>query len=206
MTDNRVYVVDDAEEVRDAVALLMQSVGLDVVTYASADAFLEDFREDMPGCIVLDVRMPGMSGIDLQHLLMQKEHCPPIIIVSGHGDIPMAVKAVQAGALDFIEKPFNEQRLLDSVHRALEFAAKRRGESSRLAEIQTKKDSLTPRERQVMSLVVAGKRNKIIASELFVSISTVEAHRAKVMEKMGANSLSELMRMVILLEENIDAD
>lgn len=200
---SKIYIVDDDTEVRDAISLLMNSVGLDTLTFASANEFLEQCQEDMQGCIVLDVRMPGMSGLDLQKVLNDKSYCPPIIIISGHGDISMAVKAVQDGAVDFIEKPFNEQSLLDSVHRALEQDVKRRGVSTQLSEIQHKVDSLTPREKEVLKLVVKGQRNKIIASSLHISDSTVEAHRAKVMEKMQANSLSELMRMVILIEDKV---
>lgn len=203
MKESKVYIIDDVEEVRSAVALLMQSVGLNVVAFSSASEFLEQFNEKMAGCILLDVRMPGMSGLELQQLLMQEDCCPPIIIVSGHGDVPLAVKAVKAGALDFIEKPFHEQTLLDSVHRAIEVDVKRRGESSRFVEIKKKFNSLTPREKQVLDLVSNGHRNKVIASELCLSPSTVEAHRKKVMEKMEATSLSDLMRMIILLEDKI---
>ena len=141
-----------------------------------------------------------MSGLDLQARLAAERLHPPIIIITGHGDVPMAVRAVQAGALDFIEKPFNDQSLLDSVHRAIEQDARQRGEASRLAEIRGRYDRLTPRETEVLELVVAGKRNKVIAADLSVSQSTVEAHRAKVMEKMEADTLSDLMRMMLSLE------
>ncbi len=200
--DSRVFIVDDDQEVRDALRLLMESVGLRVESFDSAQAFLDRFDPDRPGCLLLDVRMPGMSGLDLQARLAAERIHPPVIIITGHGDVPMAVRAVQAGAVDFIEKPFNDQALLDSVHRALERDARQRGEASRLADIQSRYEKLTPREREVLALVVAGKRNKVIAASLKVSQSTVEAHRAKVMEKMEAGSLSDLMRMMLSLESH----
>ena len=195
-----VFVVDDDREVRDALQLLLESVGLRVECFESALGYLDKFDPEKPGCLLLDVRMPGMSGLDLQLRLAQERICPPIIIVTGHGDVPMAVRAVQAGAMNFIEKPFNDQQLLDSVHRAIEKDAQQRGAVSRLVEIEARLNRLTPREREVMELVVAGRRNKLIAADLGVSQSTVEAHRAKVMEKMEAKTLSELMRMMLSLE------
>jgi len=201
MTDaSTVFIVDDDREVRQALALLMESVGLRTELFESADRFLEQFDSDRPGCLILDVRMPGMSGLDLQARLAAEKLHPPVIVITGHGDVPMAVRAVQAGAVDFIEKPFNDQALLDSVHRALELDARQRGQARELAEIRRRVESLTKREQEVMRLVVNGLRNKMIANELHVSQSTVEAHRAKVMEKMGARTLSELMRMVLSLE------
>ncbi|HIE54627.1 MAG TPA: response regulator transcription factor, partial [Chromatiaceae bacterium] len=198
MTDaSTVFIVDDDREVRQALALLMESVGLRTELFESADRFLEQFDSDRPGCLILDVRMPGMSGLDLQARLAAEKLHPPVIVITGHGDVPMAVRAVQAGAVDFIEKPFNDQALLDSVHRALELDARQRGQARELAEIRRRVESLTRREQEVMRLVVNGLRNKMIANELHVSQSTVEAHRAKVMEKMGARTLSELMRMVL---------
>ncbi len=197
-----VFIVDDDLEVRQALALLFESVGLHAETFGSADEFLQQFDPERPGCLVLDVRMPGMSGLELQSRLSGETIHPPVIIITGHGDVPMAVRAVQAGAVDFIEKPFNDQALLDSVHRALEQDARRRGQVRELAGIRQRLDSLTPREREVMKLVVSGLRNKMIAAELNVSQSTVEAHRARVMEKMHARTLSDLMRMVLSLEEH----
>ena len=195
-----VFIVDDDQEVRDALQLLMESVGLQVECFGSAQEYLDRFDPQRPGCIVLDVRMPGMSGLDLQARLAEERLCPPIIIITGHGDVPMAVRAVQAGAMNFIEKPFNDQELLDSVHRAIEQDARQRGDVSRLAEIEERYQRLTPREREVLELVIAGRRNKLIAAELGVSQSTVEAHRAKVMEKMEADTLSELMRMMLSMQ------
>jgi two-component system response regulator FixJ len=194
-----VFIVDDDEEVRDALELLMESIGLAAQSFASAQAYLDAFDPGRPGCVVLDVRMKGMSGLELQRRLSEEPLFPPIIVVTGHGDVPMAVRAVKAGAVDFIEKPFNEQLLLDAVHRALEQDAEHRGEASRLADITERLARLTPREREILDEVAAGKRNKVIAADLGISQSTVEAHRAKVMEKMEAHSLSDLMRMLLLV-------
>jgi two-component system, LuxR family, response regulator FixJ len=194
-----VFIVDDDQEVREAIELLMVSVGLAAQTYESAQDFLERFDPERPGCLVLDIRMKGMSGLELQERLACEPVHPPIVIITGHGDVPMAVRAVKAGAVDFIEKPFNAQVMLDAVHKAIEQDAQRRGRASHLADIQSRLERLTPREREIMDMVVAGKRNKVIAIDLGISQSTVEAHRAKVMEKMQARSLSDLMRMMLSL-------
>jgi two-component system, LuxR family, response regulator FixJ len=143
--------------------------------------------------------MKGMSGLDLQQRLSGEPVHPPIIIITGHGDVPMAVRAVKGGAVDFIEKPFNDQTLLDAVHRAFDLDARNRGQASRLADIQERLARLTPREREILDQVIAGKRNKVISLDLGISQSTVEAHRAKVMEKMEARSLSDLMRMMMAI-------
>ncbi len=196
--DPTVFIVDDDDEVRSALALLMESIGMPVETFESALAFLQQFDPLRSGCLVLDIRMKGMSGLDLQEHLSKEAIYPPIIIITGHGDVPMAVRAVKAGAIDFIEKPFNDQALLDSIHRAIEQDAKRRGKAMQLAEIEDRLERLTPREREILTLVVSGKRNKTIAYDLNISQSTVEAHRSKVMEKMQARSLSDLMRMMLV--------
>ncbi len=198
--ESTVFIVDDDQEVREAIALLMQSIELPALSYSSAQEFLDQFDPQHPGCLVLDVRMKGMSGLALQEHLKTLPLAPPVIIITGHGDVPMAVQAVQNGASNFIEKPFNEQTLLDSIHRALEEDAQQRGKAIKLAEIQKKLDLLTKRERQVIDQVVKGKRNKTIASELHITQSTVEAHRAKAMEKLAAKSLSELMRIMITVD------
>ena len=195
-----IYIVDDDEQVRESIQLLMESVGLGVESYGSAQDYLEHFSPDQHGCLILDVRMRGMSGLELQTRLQQLPSHPPIVMISAHGDVPMAVRALQAGALDFLEKPFNAQALLDSVHRAMQQDALRRGEATRLAEIKERIARLTPREAEVMRRVVDGQRNKVIASEMNITQSTVEVHRARVMEKMEAKTLSELMRMLITLE------
>jgi two-component system, LuxR family, response regulator FixJ len=197
-TDPTVFIVDDDQGVRDAVTLLMESIGLIAEGYVSAQGYLEAFDPRRPGCLVLDVRMRGMSGLELQERLAAEPLHPPIVMVTGHGDVPMAVRAVQAGAVDFIEKPFKDQVLLDAVHRALQRDAQARGQAVRLAEIQERLGRLTPREREILDLIVAGRRNKVIALDLGISQSTVEAHRAKVMEKLEARSLSDLMRIVLL--------
>ena len=194
-----VFIVDDDQEVRDAIGFLMQSVGLEQESFASAQAYLDAFVPDRSGCLILDIRMKGMSGMDLQQRLSQEPLHPPIIMITGHGDVPMAVRAVKAGAVDFIEKPFHDQTLLDAVHRAFEQDATRRGHASRLADIQERLARLTPGEREIMELIVSGSRNKIIAADLGISQSTVETHRSKVMEKLEAKTLSDLMRMVLLV-------
>ncbi|MCW8888147.1 MAG: response regulator transcription factor [Gammaproteobacteria bacterium] len=199
-SESTVFIVDDDQEVRSAIQLLMESVGLKVVTFASAQEYLDQFDQAQQGCLILDVRMAGMSGLELQARLAAEESHPPIVIITGHGDVQMAVKAIQAGAIDFLEKPFNDQALLDCVHRAMEQDASQRGEALKLADIRTRLERLTPREREVLELVIAGQRNKVIAIDLGVSQSTVEAHRAKVMEKMEASTLSDLMRMMLILE------
>ncbi|MEJ2403563.1 MAG: response regulator transcription factor [Candidatus Thiodiazotropha sp.] len=196
-----VFVVDDDAEVRNALKLLFESVGLPVICYASSLEYLQQFNASLPGCLVVDIRMPGMSGLDMQEKLTEYPIHPPVIIITGHGDVPMAVRAVQSGAVDFIEKPFRDQILLDSVHRAIEMDAKKRGEASRLSEIREHLSQLTPREREVLELVISGMRNKNISEQLGITLSTVEAHRSRVMEKMQADSLSHLMRMMLSLEE-----
>lgn len=202
MPDTTVFIIDDDQQVREALELLMESVGLNARTFASGQVFFEHFDPMVPGCVITDIRMPGMSGLELQKKLKQEPMQPPVIIITGHGDIPMAVDAMQSGAVDFIEKPFNDQRLLDSVHRAIEMDAAARGQATQIAQIRERIESLTPREHEVMNLITQGKRNKIIADELHVSQSTVEAHRAKVMEKMQASTMSDLMRMVLSTELN----
>ena len=192
-----VYVVDDDPALRDSLELLMRSVQLPVATFDSAQAFLDGYREGAPGCLVLDIRMPGMSGLDLQERLLPEGIHLPVIIITGHGDVPMAVRALKSGALDFIEKPFNDQLLLDTVKRALELDAREREGRGQKAALEERLSKLTPREREVLEMVVAGRSNKQMAADLGVSQKTIEAHRAKVMEKSGARSLSDLMRMIL---------
>jgi FixJ family two-component response regulator len=192
-----VFIIDDDDEVRDAIALLMRSVGLPVEGFDSAQTYLAQFDAQCPACLVLDVRMRGMSGLELQERLASEPLHPPIVMVTGHGDVPMAVRAVKNGAVDFLEKPFNDQVLLDAVHRAFELDAIQRGEASQRADIEQRLSRLTRREREVLDQIAAGKRNKVIAADLGISQSTVEAHRAKVMEKLEAHSLSEVMRMLL---------
>ncbi len=200
MTKPTVFIVDDDEQVRNALSLLMESVGLNTESYALAQEYLDRFDVDKPGCLILDVRMPGISGLDLQARLAAERIHPAIIIITGHGDVPMAVRAVTAGAVDFIEKPFNNQSMLDTVHKAIEQDAIQRGESSRIQDIEARYNDLTPREKEVLQFVIEGKRNKIIAADMNISQSTVEAHRSRVMEKMAAETLSDLMRMALTLK------
>ncbi|MCF7985887.1 MAG: response regulator transcription factor [Thiohalocapsa sp.] len=195
-----VFIVDDDDEVREAISLLMDSVGLASETFDSAWAYLACFDPQRSGCLVLDVRMRHMSGLELQERLAEESIHPPVIIITGHGDVPMAVRAVKAGAVDFIEKPFNDQALLDAVHRAIEVDAENRGHALQVASLHERLERLTKREQEVLRQIVSGKRNKVIAADLGISQSTVEAHRAKVMEKLEARSLSELMRMMLLLD------
>ncbi len=192
-----VFVVDDDEAVRDSLAMLMRSVGIEVETHAHAGDFLAAYDPQRPGCLVLDIRMPGISGLDLQHRLGEEGALLPIIFITGHGDVPMAVKAIQNGAVDFIQKPFHDQALLDRIQQALRLDAERRRSLELRAEIARRLDRLSPRERQVLDLVVAGNANKVIAGRLGLSQRTVEIHRAKVMEKMEADSLAHLVRMVM---------
>jgi len=192
-----VYVVDDDDAMRESLTWLIESVGLNVETYASADEFLESYYPGRAGCVLLDVRMPGMSGLELQGHLQKQQVTVPVIMITGHGDVPMAVRAMKSGAIDFIEKPFNDEQLLESIRNALAIDDTRRDEQSFKAEVASRLAQLTPRESEVMDMVTAGKSNKEIANTLGVSAKTVEAHRAKVMEKMEAGSLAELVRLVV---------
>ena len=195
-----VFVVDDDEGVRNSLRFLLKSVGLATKALASASEFLESYKPSQPGCLVLDVRMPGMSGLELQQQLNLRGAVIPVIFITGHGDIPMAVEAMQQGAFDFLQKPFRDQDLIDRIQRALECDARGRAALAEHARIRQRLDSLTPREREVLALMTRGKPNKIMAAELGVSQRTVEIHRARVMEKSGAASLAQLVRMVMDLE------
>lgn len=192
-----IFIVDDDMAVRDALKLLLRSVGQAVETYGSAQEFLDAYSEDRPGCLVLDIRMPGMSGLELQQKLNEKHSILPIIFITGHGDVPMAVEAMQAGAVDFIQKPFRDQDLIDRINQALEKDSNNRAALGERNDIRKRLETLTPREREVLDLVVHGKANKVIAGDLKLSQRTVEIHRARVMEKMQASSLAHLVRMVL---------
>ena len=194
-TEATVFVVDDDDAVRRAVDLLLESVGLNSSTYASAEAFLADYDPASPGCLVLDVRMPGTSGLALQEILVSRGVEIPIIFITGHGDVATAVRAMKAHAFDFLEKPFNDQELLDRIHEAILHDARNRGERASSAEIAQRMAKLTRREGQIMAMVVEGKSGKVIASALDISEKTVQTHRARVMEKMRASSVAELVRM-----------
>jgi len=190
-----VYVVDDDQAIRHAMELLMRSVGLEYEIFHSGDDFLENHTNDRAGCLVLDIRMPGLGGLELQEKLNEIGSTLPIIFITGHGDVPMAVEAMQKGAVDFIQKPFRDQELLDRISEALKTDQERRSAREEQADVQNRVDKLTNREHQVLDLVVTGKPNKVIAYELGVSQRTVEIHRARVMEKMQAKSLADLVRM-----------
>lgn len=190
-----VYIVDDDQAIRHAMELLMRSVGLDYEIFHSADEFLSGHTNNRAGCLVLDIRMPGLGGLELQEKLNEMGSTLPVIFITGHGDVPMAVEAMQKGAVDFIQKPFRDQELLDRISEALKTDQERRSARDEQAEVSGRLDKLTKREREVMDLVVTGKPNKVIAYELGVSQRTVEIHRARVMEKMEARSLADLVRM-----------
>lgn len=193
-----VFVVDDDEAMRSSLRWLIESVGMKVETHSSANRFLESYYPGRAGCLLLDVRMPGMSGMELQAHLTREQIKIPVIIITGHGDVDMAVRAMKAGAVDFIEKPFNDDALLNSLRAALAFDEKQRHLQARRAQIAARLAELTPREHEVMDMVTDGCSNKDIATALGVSAKTVEAHRARVMDKMGAESLAELVRMALL--------
>ena len=193
-----VFVVDDDRAMRDSLRWLLESIGLTVRTYATAAEFLREHQPSQPGCLVLDVRMPGMSGLDLQAELVKRGAELPTIVVTGHAEVAMAVRAVKAGAIDFIEKPFSDQLLLDRVRQALEIDRQLREVRARREEARRRLASLSAREREVLELVAAGKANKEVAAALGLSTKTVEVHRAHVMSKMAVDSLAELIRVAIL--------
>jgi FixJ family two-component response regulator len=195
-----VFVVDDEAAMRDSLRWLIESTGLRVETYGDAKTFLDAIRPEVPGCLVLDVRMPGLSGLDLQAELAHRGIRLPTIVITGHAEVQMAVQAVKAGAIDFIEKPFSDQLLLDRVRQGIEIDRQDRIARSRRAEIVRRLGLLTHREREVLDLVVAGKPNKEIAALLGLSPKTVEVHRSHVMEKMEASSVAELVRLTLVAQ------
>lgn len=190
-----VFVVDDDESIRDAIACMLASVDIEARCYASALDFLVDLTVQRPACLVLDVRMPGMNGLELQRELELRQLRIPIIFISAHLDMPQAVRAMKAGAVEFLLKPFRDQELIDAIHSALEVAREDHRERAQASELRARFDQLSPRERQVFELVVAGRLNKQIADELGISEVTVKIHRARVRQKMEADSLPELVRM-----------
>ncbi len=201
--DAKVHIVEDDEAVRDSLKLVLESVGYKVATYESANQFIEDWSVDMAGCMVLDIRMPGMNGMELQRRLNERNSILPIIFVTGHGDVPMAVEAMQQGAVDFVQKPYREQELLEKIERAFSIDRDNRGSLQSRQDIATRLASLTPRELDVLRLMVEGKANKVIAIDLNISQRTVEIHRARVMEKLNANSLAHLVRMVMAVDDSL---
>lgn len=196
----RVYVVEDDEAVRDSLQILLESVDQVVEVFASADQFLTQYSEQMAGCIILDIRMPGMNGMELQRKLNDINSILPIIFVTGHGDVPMAVEAMQQGAVDFVQKPYREQELLDKIGLAMRLDQENRASLLQQQLILENMQDLTPREQDVMTLMIEGKANKVIAADLNISKRTVEIHRARVMEKLNANSLAHMVRMYMAVE------
>ncbi|MGE0334936.1 MAG: response regulator transcription factor [Gammaproteobacteria bacterium] len=191
-----VYIVDDDAAVRQSLQLLARSVGLAAEAYESGTAFLAAYHPGMAGCLIADIRMPGLSGLELQQALKERGCGLPIVFITGHADVAMAVRAMRAGALDFIEKPFRDQELLDRINQALQLDAAGRAARAEVEAIRAQLAALTPREREVMERIVQGQANKVIAIDLGLSERTVEIHRAKVMAKTGANSLAELVSLV----------
>ena len=195
------YVIDDDKAVRESLRWLIESVGLSVETYESAQEFLSTFHDDTPGCIVLDVRMPDMSGLELQEYLAARHVQMPIIIITGHGDVPMAVRALKGGAVDFIEKPFNDQALLDRIQHALQDNRESRSRMAELDQARKGLAQLTKREHEVLERVINGESSKRIAADLSLSTKTVEAHRAKIMQKLHVKSVAELVRVAVACNE-----
>jgi len=195
-----VFVVDDDEPVRDAIAMLLDTVDLPCETFASAQDFLGAYDPSRTGCLVLDIRMPGMSGLELHEHLLELQAPVPIVFITGHGDIPMAVEAMKRGALDFIRKPFRDQELLDRIQEALSVDEAQRAEYAGLEQVRARVASLTPREKEVFLRVADGQANKVVAIDLGISERTVEIHRSQVMQKTGARTLADLVRMKITLE------
>lgn len=191
-----VFVVDDDPSVRSSLKFLLSSVGLEVESFESAETFLQRKPLDLPSCLVLDVRLRGLSGLDFQHELAARNIRIPIIFVTGHGDIPMSVRAMKAGAIEFLTKPYRDQDLLDAVRIALERDRARREQERDISDLQQRFDSLTPREQEVISMVVTGMLNKQIAGELGAAENTVKVHRSRAMEKMNAQSFADLVRMI----------
>lgn len=201
-----VFIIDDDEAVRDSLKMLMNSVGQKVEVFAFPADFLGAYDENRPGCIVLDIRMPGMSGLELQNKLNSMHCILPIIFITGHGDVPMAVQAIKDGAMNFIQKPFRDQELLDLINDALKLDAQQRAELLEHKEILRRLSTLTEREHEVLHHVVEGKANKVIAADINLSQRTVEIHRSRVMEKMGTKSLAHLVRQVMQVKEHLKED
>jgi two-component system response regulator FixJ len=200
MSDSRVWIVDDDEAVCDSLQLLLKTVGLEAHAFPDGKSFLDSVEDSVPGCVVVDLRMPGMSGLELQEELHKRRSLLPVIFITGHGTVDSAVHAMRAGAIDFLQKPFDDQELLDTIQRAIRRDRDSRESLSAREALLERQELLTNREREVMALVVAGHANKVIASDLSVSERTVEIHRSRVMKKMEAESLPHLVRMAMALK------
>lgn len=198
--DSIIYIVDDDEPVRDAISMLLDTIGLHHQSFADAQSFLDTYDPAQPGCLILDIRMPGISGLDLQDRLLELDAPIPIIFITGHGDIPMAVEAMRKGAVDFIRKPFRDQELLDRVNEALSAGEQQQAEHDQRQQAVQRLSELTPREQEVFERVAAGQANKVIAIELGISERTVEIHRSQVMHKTESRSLADLVRLKLLTE------
>lgn len=196
-----IYVVDDDDSMRQAIALLLRTVGYTPIVFSRPNDFLAKYDPNVHGCVVLDIRMPEMSGLEIQQQLNRSGAILPVIFITGHGDIPMAVQAMKDGAFDFLTKPFRDQDLLDRINTALKQDAENRAAIEKHADLRRRMDSLTPREREVLELIVEGKANKVVAIDLGLSERTVEIHRANVMEKMGARSIAHLVKMHLTVNE-----
>lgn len=201
--DQAVFVVEDDEAVRDSLALLLQSEGLEVQTFKTGTAFLDKWQASMAGCVVLDIRMPGMDGMAVHKALNERQSLLPIIFVTGHGDVPLAVEAMREGAFDFIEKPYREGALLEKIKAALAEDSAHRKLLDQQQVIIDRILSMTPREREIMDRMIAGQANKVIAIELEISQRTVEIHRSRVMHKMGTHSLAQLVRMFLAVKDKL---
>jgi FixJ family two-component response regulator len=204
MSGGIVYVVDDEEPICDSISLLLRSVGLKSETYTDPTAFLAKVKPDAAGCVVIDVRMPGMSGLEVQRVLNERRSSQPLIFITGHGDVPMAVEAMRNGAFDFLQKPFNDDDLIRRVQRALEQDSTDRARLAQTEDIRRRWESLTEREREVAEMLVDGAANKVVALDLGISERTVELHRARVMQKMEVRSLPQLVRMALALQQSRD--
>ena len=196
-SDVAVYIVDDDEAVRHSLNLLMQSVELHAICFASTQTFLDAYDASKPGCLILDIHMPDMSGLDLQRVLNEKQIQVPIIIITGHGDVPLAVRAMKAGAMDVLEKPFNDQALLDAITKAITKSSESFEDQNTRAKFQGRAEHLSPREREIMDLLILGKGSKKIAAQLGISPKTVDVHRIHIMEKMEVKSVVELARLAV---------
>jgi FixJ family two-component response regulator len=196
-TNTPVYLIDDDPRIRESIRMLLKSVGLPLQTYATAQDFLTEFNTEKGGVLILDIRMPGMSGLELQQRLREQGNNLATIILSGHGDVPMAVRALKAGALDFLEKPFNDQILLDRIQQGMEDIQHKGQLQAQQGEVLDRMGKLTPRERMVMDLLVSGMANKDIAVKLNISRKTLDIHRSKVLQKMEAETIADLVRMVL---------